>query len=113
MAAKATKRKKGKVYHELLDLSDTILLCASELKEQSRRLLTMMRDHEVGRPLGVPNVAELQEITSEVKLLLRAQNTVIEQMKEIERFQQFISSLKPQQSDDDDYLDLDDELTRP
>ncbi len=108
MPAKATKRKKGKVYHELLDLSDTILLCASELKDQSRRLVNMMRDHEVGRPLGVPNANELDHITGEVKSLLRTQNTVIEQLKEIERFHQFISNLKPQQSDeDDDYFDED------
>jgi hypothetical protein len=106
MPAKATKRKKGKVYHELLDLSDTILLCASQLKEQSRLLLNMMRDHEIGRSFGVPNAAELGDINCQVKWLVRTQNTVIEQLKEIERFQQFISNLKPQESEDD-YFDDD------
>ncbi len=109
MPAKATKRKKGKVYHELLDLSDTVLLCASELKDQSRLLLTMMKDHETGRPFGVPNAIELGVITRQVKSLLRTKNTVMEQLKDIEQFDQFISNLKPQQSEDDYFDDDDDE----
>jgi len=102
MPTKSTKRKKGKVYHHVLDLSDTVLVCASDLREHSRRLLSMITDHENGRPLGMPNASELGAITRQVKSLLHMRDTVISRLKEVEQFQQFLSTLKPQDSEEDD-----------
>ncbi len=125
MPAKAAKRKKRKVYRELLDLSqikqeklsvysellnlsDDLDHCASSVKEHSRQLLSMVKYHGSGRVFGSPTGEEFDEITEALDDLLATAKTVTNKLKQVEQFRRLISKVKPPDDDlDDGYFIMD------